>query len=266
MGTNKLIIANWKMNLTVGEASLYIDKLEKAIDAHRTVEIVLMPGMLALQPVGVQLNYRKFKLGAQNFYWRDEGAYTGEVSANQLRGLVKYALVGHSERRHIFHEHGQDIGRKMQAAIRNQIRPVLCVGETATERADGETVAVLHDQLIGGLHQLTAEDMEQVVIAYEPVWAISSGRDFAHHEAATPKDCKEAHLAIRRQLTHLFGKKIADAVPVIYGGSVASDNVRGFLETPGVDGVLVGGASLQLEQFASICETAYNVTRDDTKK
>ena len=254
------------MNLTVGEASLYLLKLEEAIQTRRAVEVVLAPTMLALQPVSLQLNNRKFKLAAQNFYWRDEGAFTGEVSANQLRGLVKYALVGHSERRHVFGEQGRIIGQKMQAAIRNQIRPVLCIGETATERMDGETNAVLHDQLISGLHHLTAEDMKDVVIAYEPVWAISSGTDFSDHATPTPADCKQAHAAIRRQLTHLFGKRTADVTPVIYGGSVNSDNVRGFLETPGVDGVLVGGASLQLEQFVSICETAYEVTKDSDKK
>lgn len=263
MGTNKLIIANWKMNLTVGEASLYVHKLEQAIDARRSVEIVLAPTMLALQSVNLQLNHRKFKLAAQNLYWRDHGAYTGEVSAHQLRGLVKYAMIGHSERRHVFGEHGRDLGRKVQAAIRNQIKPILCVGETATERADGETVEVLHDQLFSGLNNLTAEDMENVIIAYEPVWAISNGKDFANHKIATLDDCKQAHAAIRRQLTHLFGKKIAQATPVLYGASVSKDNARGFLETPGVDGLLVGGASLVLEQFSAICDIAYQVAKAD---
>ncbi len=250
------------MNLSIGEASLLVHKLDAALSARRDVEVVLAPGMLAMQSIDLQIDRRKFKLAAQNFYWRDQGAYTGEVSANQLRGLVKYALVGHSERRHVFHEHTRDLSRKMQAAIRNGIQPVLCVGETANERADGETHDVLYDQVMGGLLNLTAEDMEHVVIAYEPVWAISNGRDFSTHKAALPQDAKDAHLTIRRQLTHLFGKKVADAVPVIYGGSVTSDNVRGFLETRGVDGVLVGGASLKADEFTKICEIAYETTKD----
>lgn len=265
MGTKKLIIANWKMNFTIGEASLMIHRLDKMITARRDVEVVLAPTALALQSAHLQINHRKFKLAAQNFYWRDEGAFTGEISANQLRGLVKYALVGHSERRHIFHEHGRDIGRKVHAAIRNQITPVLCIGETATERADGETAAVLHDQIVEGLHNLTAEDMEQVVIAYEPVWAISKGKDFATHKGATPRDCEVAHGAIRRHVAHLFGKKIADATPVIYGGSVSADNASSYLSARGVDGLLVGGASLSADQFSAICETANEIAKDERK-
>lgn len=265
MGTKKLIIANWKMNLTIGEGSLLAHRLNDMLATRRNVEVVLAPSALALQSMNLQIDHRKFKLAAQNFYWRDDGAFTGEVSANQLRGLVKYALVGHSERRHIFHEHGRDIGRKVQAAVRNQITAVLCIGETATERADGETIAVLHDQLVEGLHNLAVDDMDRVVIAYEPVWAISSGKDFATHKGATPHDCEEAHAAIRRQIAHLFGKKVADAVPVIYGGSVSADNAKGYLSAHGVDGLLVGGASLSADQFSAICETAHEVAKDEGK-
>lgn len=254
------------MNLSIQEGSLLIHRLDSMIKTRRDVEVVLAPGALALQSVNLQIDHRKFKLAAQNFYWRDEGPFTGEISANQLRGLVKYALVGHSERRNIFHEHGRDIGRKMQAAVRHGLQPILCIGETAAERADGETNEVLHDQLMSGLMNLTAEDMKHVVIAYEPVWAISSGINFKEHAGATPEDCKDAHASIRRQLTHLFGKKIAEEVPVLYGGSVNADNARSYLETYGVDGLLVGGASLKADQFAAICEEAYEVTKEEDKK
>lgn len=253
------------MNLTVQEGSLLLHRLDSMINTRRDVEVVLAPGSLALQSVNLQIDHRKFKLAAQNFFWRDEGPYTGEVSAHQLRGLVKYALVGHSERRHVFHEHGRELGRKMHAAVRHGIQPILCVGETATERADGEMHEVLHDQLTSGLMNLTAEDMAEVVIAYEPVWAISGGANFKQHAGATPDDCKEAHSSIRRQLAHLFGKKVADATPVLYGGSVSADNARGYLDTPGVDGLLVGGASLRAEQFAAICEQAYEATKVGSK-
>lgn len=253
------------MNLTIHEGSLLLHRLDDMIKNHRDVEVVLAPGSLALQSINLQVDHRKFKLAAQNFYWRDHGAYTGETSAHQLRGLVKYALVGHSERRHVFHEHGRDLARKMQAAVRNGIQPILCVGETATERADGETNDVIHDQLMSGLMNLTAEDMAQVVIAYEPVWAISSGANDVNHKGATPQDAHDAHAAIRRQVTHLFGKKVADETPVLYGGSVNADNATGYLDTHGVDGLLVGGASLKPEQFAAICDAAHTASKADKK-
>jgi triosephosphate isomerase len=153
----KLIVGNWKMNLNTHEASLYLHKLAGLTPVHRDVEVVLAPTLLALQSLSLQVDHRQFKLGVQNLYWRDSGAFTGEVSATQLRGVVEYAIIGHSERRHIFNETDKDIRNKVQAAIRNDIRPILCIGETANERASGETNGVLHDQLIGGLTNVTSE-------------------------------------------------------------------------------------------------------------
>jgi len=246
-----LIIANWKMNLTIHEGSLLVHKLSELTQNHRTVDVVLAPGFLNLQSLNLQIDHSKFKLCAQNFYWRDAGAFTGEVSANQLRGLVSYALVGHSERRHIFGEAGREIGRKVQAAIRHDIKPVLCVGETAMERGDGETNDVLHDQLVAGLANVTSDDMKHVIIAYEPVWAIGSGN------SATPDDVEKASAMIRRQIQHMFGAQVARDVQVLYGGSVSMDNARGYLDTKGVNGLLIGGASLHADQFASIIKTAH---------
>lgn len=253
------IMGNWKMNLHVGDSSLYLHKLAAKVKPHRNTEVVLFPTMLALQSISLQVNHRQFKLGAQNFYWRDHGAYTGEVSATQLRGLVKYALVGHSERRHVFHEHARDLGRKVQAAIRNGIRPVLCVGETASERALGETQDILHDQLIAGLANVTSEDMEQVIIAYEPVWAIGTG------DSATPADTQVAVREVRRQIKDMFGSKVAKDTPVLYGGSVSADNAASYLAISDVDGLLIGGASLDSRQFPAIAELAYQ-QRKQTKK
>ena len=247
----KLVIGNWKMNLGVHEASLYLHRLEKSVQAHRNIEVIIAPTMLALQTLSLQINFRQFKLAAQNFYWRDHGAFTGEVSATQLRGIVSYALVGHSERRHIFHESDKDTRAKVQAAIRNGIRPVLCVGETAIERADGETQDVLHDQLIGGLANITSEDLPEVVIAYEPVWAIGTGQN------ALPGDVTSAVKSIRNQLKHLYGAKAAETVQVLYGGSVTADSAAAYLSLPEIDGLLVGGASLDEQAFSSIVEKAY---------
>lgn len=246
-----LIIANWKMNLGVHEASLYLHRLAKEVKTHRTVEVVLAPTILALQTLSLQVNLRQFKLAAQNFYWRDHGAYTGEVSASQLRGIIQYALVGHSERRHVFHETDKDTRAKVQAAIRNGIRPILCVGETARERAAGETLDIIHDQLIGGLANVTSEELDNVIIAYEPVWAIGTGQN------AVPHDVTVAARAIRSQLKHLYGAKSADGVQVLYGGSVTAQSAADYLALSEIDGLLVGGASLDEKAFSSIVEKAF---------
>lgn len=253
----KYIMGNWKMNLHVGDSSLFLHKLAASVKVHRGIETVLFPTMLAVQSLSLQIENRQFKLGAQNFYWRDSGAYTGEVSASQLRGVVKYALVGHSERRHVFHEHGREIGRKVQAAVRNNIQPVLCVGETASERALGETRDILHDQLVSGLANVTSDDMDKVIIAYEPVWAIGTG------DSATPRDTKLAVQMIRTQLKHLFGATIAAATPILYGGSVSLENAANYLATEGVDGLLIGGASLDNRQFSGIVELAHQQNKSE---
>lgn len=247
----KLIIGNWKMNLGVHEASLYLHKITNEVKIHRNVEVVLAPTILALQTLSLQVNHRQFKLAAQNFYWRDHGAFTGEVSASQLRGIVSYGLVGHSERRHVFHETDKDTRAKVQAAIRNGIRPVLCVGETTSERTAGETKDVIHDQLIGGLANITSEELPEVIIAYEPVWAIGTGNN------ALPTDVVEAVVSIRNQLKHLYGAKAASDVQVLYGGSVTADSAADYLALDGVDGLLVGGASLDARAFTTIVEKAY---------
>ncbi len=252
----KLIIANWKMNLDTHEASLYLHKLSKLVKTHRDVEVVLAPSVLALQSLSLQVNLKQFKLCAQNFYWRDSGTYTGEISASQLRGVVQYALVGHSERRHIFNETDKDIRNKVAAAIRNNLRPVLCIGETAWEHASGETHDILHDQLAGGLANVISEDLQQVVIAYEPVWAISAGQNSTIINVL-PADVISAVQAIRSQINHLYGDKAAESVQILYGGSVTADSVVDYLSIPGVNGLLVGGASLNANRFNEILEKAH---------
>ena len=254
------------MNLNIHEASLLTYQIDHATVNHRSVEIVLAPSYLALQSLSLQIDHSKFKLAAQNCYWRDNGAFTGEVSANQLRGLVSYVLVGHSERRHVFAEGGRDIGRKVQAAVRNGIKPVLCIGETALERNVGETNDVIHDQLVAGLANLTAEDMKEVIIAYEPVWAISSGKDYSNHATPTPENCTQVAQMIRRQISHMFGKRVADEIPVLYGGSASPDNAAAFASAVGINGLLVGGASLVPEQFAAIVEACFLASKKGDNK
>lgn len=238
------------MNLTVNEASLFVHRLDDLVGKRRGVEIVLAPTMLAVQPLHLQVQHHHFNLAAQNFYWRDHGAYTGEVSASQLRGLVQYGLVGHSERRHVFGERSKDIRSKVQAAVRNGITPVLCIGETASERADGETADAIHGQLIGGLANITSVEVEHIVVAYEPVWAIGTGK------FAAPRDVSRAVKLIRKQIKQLFGALAAKHVRVLYGGSVNVDNASAYLQIDGVDGLLIGDTSLDVRAFAEIIKKA----------
>jgi triosephosphate isomerase len=250
----KLIIGNWKMNLNTHEASLYLHKLATMVEVHRDVEVVLAPTLLALQSLSLQIDRRQFKLAVQNLYWRDHGAYTGEVSATQLRGIVDYAIVGHSERRHVFNESDKDTRNKVQASIRNHIHPILCIGETASERAAGETHDILHDQLVGGLANVTSDELDDVIIAYEPVWAIGTG------DNALPGDVTKAVTAIRSQIKHLYGAAAANSIRVLYGGSVKADSAADYLAIDGVDGLLVGGASLDAHAFVEIIKKAHKTS------
>ena len=250
-----LVIGNWKMNLNVQQSSLLVHRLTNEIASHRDVEVVLAPSMLALQPVSLEIDRRRFRLCAQDAYFKDEGPYTGEVSFAMLRDLVHYVLIGHSARRLYFNENLDVVRDKVQAAVRNGITPVICVGETKQERDAHETKQVIHDQLMTALMNITSKDIEKIVIAYEPIWAISTfdGMIAKPHEAA------ESIKYIRMQIQELYGEKAANAVRVLYGGSVNESDVRSYLELPEVDGVLVGAASLNYKQFASIVATAHAV-------
>ncbi|MBQ8985018.1 triose-phosphate isomerase [Candidatus Saccharibacteria bacterium] len=252
------IVGNWKLNFNVGEASIYLHKLQKKIPNYRDVEVVVAPTALCLQPLSLQLDRTKIKLAAQNAFYNDFGAYTGEISFAELNGLVNYCIIGHSERRYIFHEDDKMIAKKVAACIRNKITPILCIGEIESERAFGETKDVIHDQLVGGLSEVSAEDIDKVIVAYEPVWAISSTKDA---KPATPDEIAEVVEMIRQNLKEIYGAKTADAVPVLFGGSVKPTNAGAYLTVPGISGLLIGGASLILEQFTDIIETAKRVSK-----
>jgi triosephosphate isomerase len=238
-----------------------VHRLQERIPTHRDIEVVLAPSMLTLQPLSLQIDRRKFRLASQNAYWRDEGPFTGEVSFTMLRELVHYGIIGHSERRHVFHESLEMIRDKMAAAIRNEITPILCVGETGQEREDGETKQVLHDQLMSALSNLTASEVRDIVIAYEPVWAISDGTNFKEHLVAKPDQMAAAVDYIRRYLHDVYGERAAKDVRLLYGGSTVPEIVGGFLDGPGVDGFLVGGASLNYHLFSEIVEAAHRWQR-----
>ncbi len=247
-----LIVGNWKMNLDNAQASLLLHRLQERIKIHQDIEVVLAPSMMVLQPLSLQLDRRKFRLAAQNAYHKDMGAYTGEVSFTMLQELVHYVIIGHSERRLYFDEDLPMIRDKVAAAVRNDICPILCVGETQTERRQGETNQVLHDQVTTALANVTSDDISKVVIAYEPVWAISTFGGIL----AKPDDAKAAMDLIRHQVRHLYGQKASEQLRILYGGSVDDQIVRGYLEIDGCDGALVGAASLNYHKFAGIVEAA----------
>jgi triosephosphate isomerase len=257
-----IIIGNWKMNLNIHEASILVKRLSDRLPAHHNVEVVLAPSLLALQPISREIDKRKFKLAAQNAYFKDEGAFTGEVSFTMLRHLVEYALVGHSERRIYFNESLETIRDKVTAAIRNDIQPILCVGETAQEKEDNETKRVLHDQVTTALANLTEDEVGNVVIAYEPVWAISS---FGGTRPAKPEEIESAVSWIRSILGDLYGQDVAKNQRVIYGASVEPEFVSEILSLNGVDGLLPGSASLNYVKFSEIVEAAVSTLREEKK-
>lgn len=253
----RLIAANWKMNLTPGEASLLVKRLDDKITATPGVEIVLCAPAIDLYPLAKEVNHKKFKLGAQTIHEADHGPYTGETSAAMLKGLATYTLVGHSERR-AAGETDKQIAAKLAAAVRSNLTPILCVGETLNDREHNLSEKVVVDQLEADLAMLTAEEVSGLVIAYEPVWAIN------HHDGhpvrhATPSDIKFAYRAIRTTLEELYGEAGVNGVRLLYGGSVEPDHCRAYLETPYVDGLLVGTASLNYESFATIVKTAQSL-------
>jgi triosephosphate isomerase len=199
----------------------------------------------------LQIDRRKFRLASQNAYHKDSGAFTGETSFTMLRDLVHYGIIGHSERRHVFGESLDLVSEKVTAAVRNNIMPILCVGETKTERLAGHTKRVIHDQVVTAVKGLTSTEIKDIVIAYEPVWAIGTG------EVAKPDQVEQAVKFIRHNIAELYGVRASEKVRVLYGGSVVPEVASGFLAVEGVDGFLVGGASINYHQFSSIVDIAY---------
>jgi triosephosphate isomerase len=240
-----LVVGNWKMHLGPSEASLLVKRLEEHVEHKAGTEVVICPPFIDLYPVARELDHKKFKLGAQDAFHLDEGPYTGEVSAAMLKGLVDYVILGHSERR-AMGEHDALIAKKVAAAVRNDLTPVLCVGETLNERHHNLSLKVVIDQLTAGLSLLTDEDVAKTVIAYEPVWAIGAG------VPAKPDEIAPVIRAIRTTIEELYGESASAGVRIIYGASVAADFVKGILSIDGVEGLLPGGASLNFAEFANI--------------
>lgn len=257
MAYKTLIVGNWKMHLNTSQAGLLLHRLQERVRISRDVEVVLAPSTLVLQPLSLVIDRRKFRLAAQNAYHKDQGAYTGEVSFTMLRDIVHYVIIGHSERRIYFGETNAIVRDKVAACVRNEITPIICIGETAQERKQGETKRVLGDQLTAALANLTAREVQDVVIGYEPVWAISTFGG----QLAKPYEIKVEMDFIRGHIRDIYGPKAARLVRILYGGSVDDTTAGGYLEIEGCDGALVGGASINYVEFAGIVEAAYRQNR-----
>jgi triosephosphate isomerase len=241
------IAANWKMYKTVHEAVAFVKEFRSLVRNVADVEIVLAPPATALYAVAEAARSSNVGVSGQNLHWEREGAFTGEVSAGMLKEAgAEYVIIGHSERRRLFGETDHTVNRKLTAALGVSLTPIVCIGETLEEREADQTLAVLDRQIKDGLDSLTADQVGALVIAYEPVWAIGTGRN------ATPSQAGEAHAHIRSRLKQWFGADAADHCHVIYGGSVKPDNIRDLIVLPDVDGALVGGASLDVRAFSDI--------------
>jgi triosephosphate isomerase (TIM) len=241
------IAANWKMYKTISEAVVFAKELRADVKDVADVEIVIAPPFTAIHSTAEALRNSNIGVGAQNMYWEREGAFTGEVSAGMIKEAgAEYVIIGHSERRRLFGETDGFVNRKLVAAYAAGLWPIMCVGETLEERERNETHAVLDHQLKFGLDAMSGEQIGDLVIAYEPVWAIGTGK------TATAAQAQEAHHHIRGRLRQWFGADAAEKCHVIYGGSVKPDNIAELMREPDVDGGLVGGASLNVRSFADI--------------
>jgi triosephosphate isomerase len=241
------IAANWKMYKTVHEAVAFVKEFRSLVKNVGDVEIVVAPPATALYAVAEAARSSNVGVSGQNVHWEREGAFTGEVSAGMLKEAgADYVIIGHSERRRLFGETDQTVNRKLMAALGVSLTPIVCIGETLEEREANQTLAVLDRQIKDGLDSLIGDQVGALVIAYEPVWAIGTGRN------ATPEQAGEAHAHIRSRLKQWFGPDAADHCHVIYGGSVKPDNIHDLIVLPDVDGALVGGASLDVRAFTDI--------------
>ena len=251
MSRKTIIAGNWKMNKTAAEAKALVTELKGLVAGNNTIEIVVCPTFTSIAAAVEAAKGSNVKVGAQNIHWADNGAFTGEISASMLKELgVEYVIIGHSERRQFFGETDDTVNKRLKAALKAGLIPLVCVGELLEEREGNKTEAVLDKQLKEGLAGITAAEMEKTVIAYEPVWAIGTGK------TATPEMAQETHAYIRKVLTNLFGAETAEKVRIQYGGSMKADNAQALVAQKDIDGGLIGGASLKADSFADLIKNA----------
>jgi triosephosphate isomerase len=245
-----IVVGNWKLHKTVAEALALVTELKNQLASVREVEIGVAPVFTAIHPVARRLEDSNIGVAGQNCFWEERGAWTGEVSPALLKDAgCRYVIIGHSERRQHFGETDDNVGRKARVALDAGLTPILCVGETEQERDGGKTFSRVDAQLAGALAHVTADELERVVLAYEPVWAIGTGR------TATPAQAQEVHAHVRTRLRERFGG-VADRVRIQYGGSVKPSNAESLMREPDIDGGLIGGASLEAGDFVAIVKAA----------
>lgn len=241
------------MNLDAAGIERFFSQLSLSEDELTSVNMVVCPSFLFLDKVKKLVKDKKISVGAQNIFSEDKGAFTGEVSAQQLASMdLEYVIVGHSERRRIFSESDEMVNAKVRLALRNKIRPILCLGETYQQKEDGLTKKVIEQKVRAGLEEVLLYDMRKVIIAYEPIWAISTDPSNINSVPESPEEMQVLHKYIRRIIQEIYDEKISNAIPIIYGGSVNPDNIGGYALMDDIDGVLVGGASNEAEKFEKI--------------
>ena len=248
MSRRKPIIAgNWKLNKTLRESIELVTLLKRSITDFQHVDVVVCPVFTAISSVAEIVLESEIKVGAQDLYWEEKGAFTGEVSAGLIKDAgASFVIIGHSERRQFFHETHETVNKKTCAALKAGLTPIVCVGELLKERESGKTFEVLKEQLKGAFAGFGADDLKKMIVAYEPVWAIGTGK------VATPAQAQEAHSFIRKEIAAAFGDEAAQAVRIQYGGSVKADNIAELMREADIDGALVGGASLEAGSFSDI--------------
>ena len=245
----KIIAGNWKMNMLPNEAMSFINELEPYAK-NAKCEIILCVPYTDLFYSLLTAQNTNIKIGAQNMHWEEAGAYTGEIAPNMLKCInVEYVIIGHSERRQYFAETDETVNKKIKSALKHELNPILCVGETMKQRELGLEEEVLKQQIIGALEGITKEQAEKIVIAYEPIWAIGTGK------VATKNDANNMIKLIRKEIESLYDKEVANNVSILYGGSVNKNNAKELFETSDIDGALVGGASLKVDEFNEIIKS-----------
>ncbi len=245
------IAGNWKLHKTVAEATALAEGLRDSLADVESIDMAVCPTATALQAVSEALEGSNIGVGAQNMYWEDAGAYTGEISPPMVKELAEFIIIGHSERRKYFGETDETVNKKIKAALAHELKPIVCIGESLEQNEAGETVDFVSKQIHGAFADLTAEDARKITLAYEPIWAIGTGR------TATPEDADQIiREAIRDVLSELYDEETAETIRVQYGGSVKPHNIAEFIVMPEIDGALVGGASLTVEAFGGIIHNA----------
>ncbi len=260
MKRRKIVIGNWKMNFTIPESTVMVEKLKKEIPGNIKTEVVVCPSFVDIYSAAIELKNSNITIGSQDVAEEEKGSYTGEVSVLALKGFVKYILVGHSERRNLFGENDKVVAGKAEIVVRHRMTPIICVGETLHEREDKLSKVVVLSQLEASCKQLTAEEIAESIVAYEPVWAIGTGHICSQAEAEKMAE------DIRGLVKSLYGDKASQAIRVLYGGSITAQTAKDYRKSKNIDGLLVGGSSLDHHEFAAIVKNFETVDKKSKGK